>query len=325
MVIAAVSVAMLAGGSGAAQAALVRIERTDVPAADTSVPKVPNVIAEHTDYLLSIAAGAGESNALVVERTPAAMLVSDTVAISAGAGCERVDDTSVRCPTPLGAGASFVRQRIGAVTLGDGDDRFDGPAAGATGAGEGNIDGGAGADAVVNAARAIGGPGDDRLVATVAEGGPGDDEIAADESDGGDGNDTLLPRRAEGSTLQRGGAGDDVVTGGTNGDVLDGGGGADRLHGGAGDDRLLPGPDADLIDGGAGSDTVALTYASSGVRVDLSAPGPVDPTGEGDAMSAIESAEGGSGDDVLIGADGDGTLSAGAGNDRLEGRGGNDT
>ena len=128
----------------------------------------------------------------------------------------------------------------------------------------------------------------------------------------------------------KGGPGNDDLTGGParqnfgTMDMLDGGEGNDRLAGGDGDDRLVPGPGADVIDGGADHDHVSFAYATSPVSADLGVPGPTDPTGEGDAMTAVESLEAGAGNDVIAGGAGDSVLDGGPGDDVIDGRGGRD-
>ena len=167
-------------------------------------------------------------------------------------------------------------------------------------------------------------------MASAADGGEGDDVIQARQGTGGDGQDVLSGYPGPGTTKLSGGAGNDMLTGTDfqNGfgdvDVLDGGDGDDVLRGGANADQLLPGPGADVIDGGGGADFVSFAYATAPVRADLAGAGPIDPTGEGDVMTAIESVEGGAGDDELLGRDDDSILIGGAGRDRLAGRGGRD-
>jgi hypothetical protein len=322
--VAALSAAAFAILGGVAEASLVSVTRSDVPAMSSDIPKAPNTVAAHADYLLAIAARAGEANAVAVERGPDAFVVRDGAGAAAGAGCAAIDALTVRCATPLGPGAAFVRQLVGGVELADGDDSFRGPDAVASVSAQGDVDAGAGDDVVIGAANALGGPGDDHLAATTADGGPGDDRVEATRADGGDGRDVLGPLAAGSATHLRGGPGDDVLTGGSAADILDGGEGADRLAGGAGDDELHPGPGADGIDGGDGADLASFDDATAPVRADLTAAGPVDPTGEGDAMSAVESLQGGAGDDDLRGDDGANRLDGGGGSDHLDGGGGRD-
>jgi Ca2+-binding RTX toxin-like protein len=308
----------------AAQASVVAVTRSDVPAMSGNVPKAPDTTPAHTDYVLSITARDGEANAVTLQHEPGAFVVRDAAGASAGAGCAFVDLLTVRCPTPLGPGAAFLRQLVGPIVLADRDDLFQGPVAAAGASAEGEVDAGTGDDVVVDAARAIGGAGDDRLVAATAEGGPGDDDIHATLADGGDGRDSLAPLADGVGAHLRGGDDDDDLAGGSAADVLDGGDGADRIAAGRGDDTLRPGPGADTIDGGEGEDLASFAYATQPVHVDLAPGGPADPTGEGDAMRGVESAEGGTAADVLRGDDGPSHLAGGGGPDEIDGRGGRD-
>ena len=108
----------------------------------------------------------------------------------------------------------------------------------------------------------------------------------------------------------RGGAGDDTLIGddATN-----------RLEGGAGDDLLRPKLGGGVNDGGSGGetngDTVSYQDLATGVTVNLdtdNVTGAVTQT-----VPNVENAEGGSGDDTLIGDNGDNDLSGGAGDDVL--------
>ncbi len=329
--VASLVLGLLAGfaATDAASGAVVSTARTEIAGFVDNNPKAPSSSPPRTRYVLSVAAGDGETNALVIERAPGAMIVRDAAAITPGAGCELLDATTARCATPASPGA-LVEQQVGSVSLGDGDDSFQDLSDSLLGE-RAEVDAGSGADVVVGAARAVGGPGNDRLVASVAEGGDGDDVISARRGDGGDGDDVLGAFTAPGTTKLSGGAGNDMLTGGDSGlgfdedvDVLDGGEGDDVLRGGGGSDRLLPGPGADVIDGGPQADSVSFAYASAPVRADLAVAGPIDPTGEGDAMTGVEHAEGGAGDDELLGGADDSFLIGGPGRDRLSGRGGRD-
>lgn len=117
-----------------------------------------------------------------------------------------------------------------------------------------------------------------------------------------------------------GGQGNDVLKGDADNNWLAGGAGADHLEGGAGDDVLLVDADDVVIDGGGGTDIVHV-IGDRGVTLNL-------------AMSEIEIAHGGRGDDVLIGGgrstvfvsggDGEDIIVGGAGNDALSGDAGDD-
>lgn len=162
----------------------------------------------------------------------------------------------------------------------------------------------------------------------------------------GDGDDVveLLTDATVSAVLLDGGPGDDVVAGGPADDRLDGGGGRDRLFGDLGNDFLEDGdlptaPDADLLDGGAGVDEVGYRPREATVSVRLEPSGSAaaaGQSGEGDRITAMEAASGGSGDDdlrasatgatqyePLLGFEFPG-LSGGKGDDKLTGGPGND-
>lgn len=293
------------------RAAVVTSTATFTPGKTENIPKFgPQYRPPTTSYEVTIVGGPGEANVVAVELAADAIVVRDVVALTPGAGCAVLDGTSVRCATTLPSAVMSVSRAL-AVSLGDGDDRFESPP-GTPGSLVRRVDGG---------------PGNDRITAPVAIGGPGDDMLTADDADGGEGNDVLASLGSAFKITLRGGPGADVLAGGLPaplGFVIDAGEGADRILPGAGDAEILPGPGADVIDGGGGFDVVSFAYATAPVRADLAASGPIDPTGEGDAMTGAESVIGGQGDDVLLGGEGDGLLSGGAGADRLEGRGGRD-
>jgi len=328
----AVVAAALVGAAAPANASVVTSARSFKPGFVEHIPKFggDNVVPSTTTYSLAVAAGPGEANAVVIELTAEGFVVRDAAGATPGDGCTAADATTVTCPTPPEPGTAIVYRGVTRVTLEDGDDTLTVPPRSPTFFRLPEVDGGSGDDVITGAGKAMGGPGDDRLDADTADGGSGDDRITARDAEGGDGRDTLAPNGGTTPVTLRGGAGDDVLTGGpastsaAAGDVLDGGEGDDRLIGGPGDDRLVPGPGADVIDGGPGLDFASFAGATAPVRADLAATGPDDPTGEGDAMTAIESAEGGSSDDVLLATDDASVLLGNGGNDRLEGRGGSD-
>jgi Ca2+-binding RTX toxin-like protein len=151
------------------------------------------------------------------------------------------------------------------------------------------------------------------------------------------------------------GPGDDVITTGAGRDELIGGSGKDVLNGGAGDDRLLwrEGDGSDVLNGDDGVDRVdaelsagddSLVLKPDGARVgfERSGPGPfessiassevlaLDALGGNDTLVAAAGvklaliADGGAGDDKLMGTDAPDMLTGGTGDDRLEGGFGND-
>lgn len=196
--------------------------------------------------------------------------------------------------------------------------------------------------------------------------------IQFENATGGAGDDVLTGSGA-GNTLS-GGAGNDTVVGGGGNDALLGGDGDDELSGNDGNDALTGGEGNDTLIGGVGNDlyvfgtaaanqtdTVAEAPAGGTDVLDFSALGASDPVAvdlaagqlatrsnrvvviaAGSAVTDVEGATGGAGDDtligntmantlvggsgndVLIGADGDDALTGGEGDDTLTGGSGND-
>jgi Ca2+-binding RTX toxin-like protein len=151
------------------------------------------------------------------------------------------------------------------------------------------------------------------------DGGPGDDKVM-----GGRGSDDI--EGGEGSDLVEGEQGNDHVDGGGGDkDIVEGSQGDDTLEGGAGnEDVIIGGPGNDKIDGGPGEHDIA-DYASTGggVTIDLATQSV---TGaEGEHLTGIEDAIGGSGNDTLIGSPESNRLDGGPGNDHLEAAGGGDS
>ncbi|WP_042250278.1 calcium-binding protein [Paracoccus sp. PAMC 22219] len=118
-------------------------------------------------------------------------------------------------------------------------------------------------------------------------------------------------------------AGNDTLYGNGGNDILGGGVGNDMLFGGSGSDRLQVDAGNDLIDGGAGIDTVVLQGAQGG-RIDLALTGRQDTRHGLDTIRGVENADGGAGNDTLLGNAQGNLLRGNAGNDWLEGRAGND-
>ena len=164
-----------------------------------------------------------------------------------------------------------------------------------------------------------GGPENDDM-----DGGRGDDLIIGNDGDdniwGRDGNDVLRGYRdndtidgGNGQDRVMGDEGDDIITGGLNNDILDGGPGNDTIDGEHGNDELIGGQGIDTLNGGLHDDHLW------------------DAEGIGNRLN------GGSGDDVIIGADwgsedpdfeddvpfGD-IIFGGAGNDTIDSLGGAD-
>jgi Ca2+-binding RTX toxin-like protein len=163
----------------------------------------------------------------------------------------------------------------------------------------------------------------------------GDDFIKGDgdkEKLRGLGGDDLICGEGGKDTLL-GEAGDDKLFGGAGNDVVKAGEGSDELHGEADHDALYPGDDDvadDPIEGGAGSDGVYYSEpqrsASEPVNISLDGTADDGESGEGDnALSDVEKAQGGAGDDTLTGDADPNTLYGGPGGDTLSGEGGADT
>lgn len=236
----------------------------------------------------------------------------------------------------------------GGVTLGGGDDRYDG---GASTVGT-TVNGGAGDDML------IGGDGNDFFIGGVG----------ADQINGGDGIDSvgfitelgivdlLYPENNGGASLDDklisierlfGSAGADRFFGADADEWLYGFDGADELRGRGGNDVLVGGWGADVIeggdgrdriDGGLGVDTASYAGAGAGVDIDLTLTGYQRSGGAGrDRLIGIENLagsafadtlrgegganriEGAGGGDMLFGGGGDDTLLGGAGDDAIDG------
>ena len=110
--------------------------------------------------------------------------------------------------------------------------------------------------------------------------------------------------------------------------------GIENVTGSRFDDVLTASAAANAFDGGAGTDRVSYAGATAGVEINLALGRGFDGDAAGDTYANIENAEGGAGDDVLVGdaganvlsgGDGADTLRGGGGGDRLQGGLGNDT
>ena len=131
------------------------------------------------------------------------------------------------------------------------------------------------------------------------------------------------PSRNVDSARIFGGPGDDALAVSGVTARLDGGAGRDRLTGGASDDELRGGPGIDVLDGGRGQDLARYDEEGRPVIVDLR-------RGRGgtrdgrEALTGIEGAFGGRGDDRLTGDRGANRLGGNEGNDVLRGGAGAD-
>jgi len=140
------------------------------------------------------------------------------------------------------------------------------------------------------------------------------------------GNDSLIGSAFADGLL--GGDGDDIINGGDGGDSLNGGPGTDILLGEGGND-LFDGGTAldgrDLMYGGDGLDVVGYMRRVNAVSVTLGVGSDDGEAGENDAVGAdIEAAQGGAGNDMLVGTDANEILVGNGGNDTLLGGGGAD-
>jgi Ca2+-binding RTX toxin-like protein len=181
-------------------------------------------------------------------------------------------------------------------------------------------------------------------------GGSGNDSLI-----GGSGGDMLFGQSGNDQLLGKGGF--DFLFGGTENDALTGGDADDQVFGESGDDRMIwnPGDDTDLNEGGAGTDTTEVnggggaeqfTTTANGTRVrfDRIDPAPfsidigttenlvLNANGGNDSFSNTGNlaalikitADGGTGNDTLLGSNGIDLLLGGDGNDFIDGQQGND-
>ena len=303
--LAATAAALLVACAGAApaHAGTLRLSE-DVDPGDSQSDPMSFVTVRYT-------ARPGDVNDVTFSVADERLTLRDRVPITVGRGCERAGgnprEAVCRLPIMPPQGADFDA----IVDAGDGDDRV------AIGASD--------MEDIVYDPEALGGPGDDVLTAAGAD--------VTGDLDGGDGDDRL--------------------DGGPERDFLRGGPGTDDVRGAGGDDLFSEGPltggsfagavgpvgptGDDRLDGGAGADTVTYFRRRAPVRVNLTpVPPPSTPTqpaaapatgGEGterDVLLSFENAEGGDGDDELVGDDGPNALGGGEGDDELAGRGGRD-
>jgi Ca2+-binding RTX toxin-like protein len=292
--IALAGLAVLASG-GPAHAGTARLETTSDPRAGVTVDLV-YVAAPGEANRVSVS---GEGNA----SGTTALVVRDLAGALPGPGCERPDpaDTAhVRCPVPSGATAESFQ-----ATLGDGADTLVLQATAV--ALVGNVDGGAGDDAIVSSGTMKGGPGNDRLRG-------GDIGDLFDEGDRGNGSDRIVggggvdhltyQGRLRSVTVDLQGDRDDGERGerdrvATDVEALSGGRGEDRLTGNRLDNSLSGMQGADVLIGGRGDDGV---YAHDIVR----------PRGR-----TADRLSGGPGDDKLTGSSGPNRMNGGGGQDTL--------
>lgn len=244
------------------------------------------------------------------------------------------------------ADANTLQGGLGNDTLrgGDGNDTLLGNA------GADTLDGGNGIDRVsyydqtadlvvtLDGSAAAGGDaqGDVLLSIEHVVGGSGSDTITgnavANTLQGLAGNDTIAG--AGGADILHGGDGDDTLRGDAGNDNLQGNAGNDTLEGGDGNDLLAGNAGADSIDGGAGLDRVSYYEQTAALTLYLDGTASSGGEAEGDVITNVEDAIGGTSDDTihgnadannLNGALGHDTLFGGEGNDTLQGSTGDDT
>lgn len=181
-------------------------------------------------------------------------------------------------------------------------------------------------------------------------------EAGDDTLTGGSANDILNGGPGSDALLGKGGA--DTLLGGDDNDTATGGDGDDNIQLGIGNDRFIwnPGDDTDLIEGGDGIDTVEVnggngaedfTITANGTRArfDRINPAPffldigtcenllLKANGGNDTLACTGNlaaliqitADGGAGDDTLLGSNGADVLIGGDNNDFIDGQQGNDT
>jgi Ca2+-binding RTX toxin-like protein len=173
-------------------------------------------------------------------------------------------------------------------------------------------------------------------------GGSGEDML-----DGGPDNDVLLGKGGADTLI--GGDGNDTITGGVGNDIIQMGPGNDRSiwNSGEGSDVVdgSDGIDTVEVNSGNGAETFTVTANGTRVRFDRVTPGPffidigncenlvLNANGGNDTLSCSGDlaslihiiADGGPGDDILLGSNGDDTLIGGDNNDFIDGKQGNDT
>ena len=221
---------------------------------------------------LEFVAAAGEANVVTVSLSGGVYSITDSVAITAGAGCTQAGPNQVNCPS------TGVRRVT--ATADDLNDRVTVTAASPSGS---FIHGGPGADQL------RGGPKSDHI-----HGGGDNDRLfgegGSDELDGGLGNDTLdggtgsdtvtyesrtAPVRIDLSFKIGGLTGGEIAANERDGILANvenaiGGEGNDEVIGGEAYNTLSGGPGgADIICGGLGVDTVDYSDRAAAVRVSL--------------------------------------------------------
>jgi hypothetical protein len=147
--------------------------------------------------------------------------------------------------------------------------------------------------------------------------------VVIENATGGSGIDTITGNAAN-NTLT-GNNGNDTLNGEGGNDTLAGGAGSDTMNGGEGDDIFNGGANNDTMNGGNGIDRVSYSTQTGNLIVYLTGVASVGFEAQGDIITNIENATGGSGNDQIYGNADANTLDGLGGNDTLLGAGGNDT
>jgi Ca2+-binding RTX toxin-like protein len=279
--------------------------------------------------ILGVEDARGQNNNIRVFTENDELTVTDTVPISAGAGCRSFGSLKVRC----GTGTVFLN-----VELGDGNDSTIIEAKLS-----GTVDGGPGDDAF-HAGRVPGGSqirydgGDVCFLSScqigkdvISYGGANSRVFVSEDGRENDGRQ-LLDRDSIESDVETiiGSRFDDILTGSGIANTLIGADGDDRLQGGGGNDIFDEGGSdsgSDTLVGGAGFDQVGYGLRRDAVRVSLDgrADDGADFGNERDnAQGDIESVFGSTSHDSIFGNAQDNDLRGGAGDDNISGLGGND-
>jgi Ca2+-binding RTX toxin-like protein len=237
---------------------------------------------------------------------------------------DEVDNIVVNLGTGVGTGGDAQGDRYVSIenaTGGSGNDTF------AASLAANVIDGYNGVDRVTYSSETVGLTivlNDDLVGATSSNGGraEGDILVNVENATAGQGNDFIL-----------GNSSANLIDGYLGNDWIHGGAGSDILRGGDGDDTLMGDAGADTIQGGNGRDVADYFADTANIVIYLTGQAGVGGDAQGDRLSGIEDAFGGSGNDTLngdaaanwlAGSDGNDTLVGNAGNDELWGEAGND-
>ncbi len=292
---------------------------TSVPSTTTTVapttttvapPPPPSESVVVVDGQLRVSDRDGGANDFVVTDTTGGVQVTDSRAITVGAGCTSLSSTSAKCTASIadvvvdaGAGDDHVTTGTAHKVLVRGGTGNDTLHAGAVADGPTRFEGGDGTDLADYSART--GALKISIGSSANDGVEGEkDNVWRDVENltGGAGNDRILGTNA--ANFLRGGAGDDIVDGlggddklgtdevGAGNDLLRGGAGNDTLNGGDGDDELIGGPGIDELLGSAGNDLLRGKDAKSeSLNCGTGANDTVRPDREMDVLISCETAK----------------------------------